>query len=281
MGKFQAFVVRGTTGPVVTMHAGVDFAGYFWTTTSRSAAKVKALRRDSTAAVLSRKHESWTLRAGRTVVIDPAHPSDAIRELPVFALAGTALALIAARYPEQLLGYAADGGSTPKAWRLRKRVLIAMRHDDEITWRDDGTITHQSARFRPDSSPNDHLGRVPATATASPPELNRAPQLEVDGSCWLGLDSEAGPLVLPAQWDASRSTVRVTSAILAATHPWLPGRACVTIDSSDSARPSDKAGIIARGEATLGRRRSGSSSILVDVDAISTWSGFRARPVAA
>ena len=280
MGKFQAFVVRGTTGPVVTLHAGVDFAGYFWTTTSRSAAKVKALRRDAAAAVLSRKHESWTLRAGRTVVIDPARPSDALHELPVFALAGTALALIAARYPEQLLGYAADGGSTPKAWRLRKRVLLAMRHDDEITWSDDGTITHQTGRFRPDAGPDDHFDRVSAAATAAP-VLNRAPQLEVDGSCWLGLDSEAGPLVLPGQWDASRSMVLVNSGILAATHPWLPGRVCVTIDSSDSARPSDKAGIIARGEATLGRRRSGNRSILVGVDAISTWSGFRTQPIAA
>ena len=280
MGKFQAFVVRGKTGPVVTLQAGVDFAGYFWTTTSRSAAKVKALRRDPAAAVLSRKHEMWTLRAGRAVVIDPARPSDAIRELPIFALAGTALALIAARYPEQLLGYAADGASTPKAWRLRKRVLIAMRHDDEIEWSDDGTIMHQTDRFESDAGPDARLDRIPAAAAAAP-ELDRAPQLEVDGSCWLGLDSAAGPLVLPGQWDASRSTVRVKSAILIATHPWVPGRACVTIDSSDARRPSDKAGIIARGEATLGRRRSGASSIVVDVDAISTWTGFRSRPIAA
>lgn len=280
MATFQAFVVRGTTGPVVTLHAGVDFAGYFWTTTSRSAAKVNALRHDPVAAVLSRKHDSWMLRAGRTVVVDPARPCDAIRELPVFTLAGTALALIAAGYPEQLVGYAADGASTPKAWRLHKRVLIAVRHDDELSWTDDGTITHQTARFRPHGNPRDRPDRLPRTATTVHDERGASP-LDVDGSCWLGLDSDAGPVVLPGRWNASRSVVRVNSAVLTAMDSWLPGRACVTIDSSDAARPSDKAGIIARGEATPGRTRSGTSSIVVDVDAISTWSGFRTGVIAA
>ena len=280
MATFQAFVVRGTTGPVVTLHAGVDFAGYFWTTTSRSAAKVNALRHDPVAAVLSRKHDSWMLRAGRTVVVDPARPCDAIRELPVFTLAGTALALIAAGYPEQLVGYAADGASTPKAWRLHKRVLIAVRHDDELSWTDDGTITQQTARFRPDRNSRHRLHRIPL-AEAAGHDVRGVSPLDVDGSCWLGLDSDAGPVVLPGQWNASRSIVRVRSAVLAATDVWLPGRACMTIDSSDAARPSEKAGIIARGEAAPGRTRAGTTSISVDVDAISTWSGFRTGVIAA
>ena len=121
MATFQAFAVRGKTGPVVTLHAGVDFAGYFWTTTSRSEAKVTALLRDPIASVLSRKHDSWMLRAGRAVVVDPARPCGAIRELPVFALAGTALALIAAAYPDQLVGYAADGASTAARPRVPAR----------------------------------------------------------------------------------------------------------------------------------------------------------------
>jgi hypothetical protein len=280
MPTFQAFVVRGTTGPVVTLQAGVDFAGHFWTTTSRSAAKVSALRRDPLASVLSRKHHSWTLRAGSAVVIDPARPSEAIRALPVFALAGTALALIAAHYPDQLLGYVADGAATPKAWRLNKRVLIAVRHDDELRWTDDGTITRQTDRFRPGGDSRRRLDGVPlARQTAS--DVRGASPLDVDGSCWLGLDSDHGPVVLPAHWSASRSAVRVTSKVLAATHPRLPGRACVTIDSSDAARPSEKAGIIARGEAVSGRTRSGTRSITVDVDAISTWSGFRTGIIAA
>ena len=280
MTTFQAFAVRGTTGPVVTLHAGVDFAGYFWTTTSRSAAKVAALRRDPVAAVLSRKHDSWVLRTGRAVVIDPARPCGAIRELPVFALAGTALALVAAAYPEQLVGYVADGASTPTAWRLHKRVLIAVRHDDELSWTDRGTIMQQSTRFRPDGNQRDRLHRIPRAEAAIHDERGASP-LDVDGSCWLGLDSDDGPVVLPGRWSASRSVVRVRSAVLAATNSWLPGRACVTIDSSDAARPSDKAGIIARGEATPGRTRDGNRSIMINVDGISTWTGFRTGVIAA
>ena len=92
MSEFQAFAVRGTSGPVVTLQAGVDFGGYYWTTTSRRAAKVAALRRNSSASVLSGKDGSWRLRAGRAVVIDVGRAPEGVRELPVLALAGSALA---------------------------------------------------------------------------------------------------------------------------------------------------------------------------------------------
>jgi hypothetical protein len=232
-GEFQAFAVRGVAGPVVTLQAGVDFAGYFWTTTSRSAGKVKALRRDPVASVLTHTNDLWVLRAGRAVILDPVHPSEAMRELPAVALAGTALALIAARYPEQLLGYVADGMATPQSWRPYNRVLIAVRHEDQISW---------PASLRP-----------------------------VDGRCWLGLDSDEGPLVLPGQWRSARSTVRVHASVLATLRPRLPGPACITIDESRSRRPSDKTGIIARGHASDCTVRMGTASIVGDVDAVSTW----------
>jgi hypothetical protein len=260
---FQAFAVRGTKGPVVTLQAGVDFAGYYWTTTSRRAAKVKALRQDPVASVLSRNKDSWSLRAGRAVILDPTHPTEALRQLPAFALAGTALALIAVRYPEQLLGYVVDGASTPQAWRPHNRVLLAMRHEDEISWTDDGAITEQTRRFRNVR----HNGRLP--------------RLDLDGGCWLGVDSDAGPLVMPGEWNSARSSVRVPAALLSALHPCLPGRVCITIDESAATRPSAKTGIIARGQASECRVRSGIASIAVDVDSITTWSGFRSFVAAA
>jgi hypothetical protein len=259
---FQAFAVRGTKGPVVTLQAGVDFAGYYWTTTSRRAAKVRALRRDPVASVLSRNKDSWSLRAGRPLILDPAHPSEAIRQLPVFALAGTALALIAVRYPEQILGYVVDGAATPEAWRPHNRVLLAMRHEDDISWTEDGVITEQTPRFG-------NGGRN-----------GGSPRLGVDHGCWLGIDSDDGPLVLPAEWNSARSSV-VPEAVLAAMHPRLPGRVCITIDESASPRPSDKTGIIARGDASAYRVRAGVASIVVDVESITTWSGFRSSVTAA
>jgi hypothetical protein len=280
MRTFQPFSVRGASGPVVTLQAGVDFAGYFWTTTSRTAAKVSALRRFPVASVLVRKSDSWVLRAGRSVVIDPAHPFEAIRELPVFALAGTALALIAARYPEQLLGYVADAATTPKAWKLHNRVLIAVRHDDELAWTDDGTITEQSARFSSDAEAHRAAARK-HLAGRSIRHVGHASLLDVDGTCWLGLDSDAGPVVLPGEWKAARSAVGVPSGVLAAVHAHLPGRACITIDRSESRRPSEKIGIIARGDASPLRVRSASASIVVDVNKITTWSGFRSTVAAA
>ncbi len=264
-GAFQAFAVRGASGPVVTLQAGVDFAGYFWTTTSRRAGKVKALRRDPVASVLSRTKDSWSLRAGRAVIFDPAHPSDAIRELPTLALAGTALALIAARYPEQVLGYVVDGKATPRSWRPYNRVLLAVRHEDQITWTDDGIITERTARFENDSDSRE-----------MPPSV-----VGVGSSCWVGIDSDGGPLVLPGQWSSTRATVRVPAGVLTALRPRLPGPVCVTIDESASPRPSDKTGIIARGEASDYRVRAGTASIVVAVKSVTTWHGFRSTVTAA
>jgi hypothetical protein len=280
MSNFQAFVVRGKSGPVVTLQAGVDFGGYYWTTTSRRAAKVAALRRDSCVSVLSRKQDSWRLRAGRALVLDPSRAPEAVRDLPVYALAGSALALIAVRFPDQLLGYVADRASTPKAWRLHHRVLIAVRHDDELVFTDDGEITHQTDRFRYDPDDRRDLVRT----NKRPPMSNHdreASLLDFDAWCWLGLDGNSGPTVLPGRWKARSSTIEVPSTVLAAVDARLPGRACVTIDDSDSPRPSDKSGVIARGDASLTRVRADVATIAVDVDSTTTWDGFRSTVVAA
>ncbi|MEP7048622.1 MAG: hypothetical protein ABI949_18165 [Ilumatobacteraceae bacterium] len=242
MSSFQAFVVRGKSGPTVTLQAGVDFCGYYWTTTSRRAAKVASLKRDARASVLSREGDSWRMRSGRGVILDPSRPTEAVRELPVFALAGTALALIALRYPEQVMGYLTDGGSTPTAWRLQHRVMIAMRHEGQLEWTDDSVIRRQ---------------------------------------CWLGLDTAAGPVVLPGSWKATTATTGVQAPVLDAVSPRLPGRACITLADTDSSRPSDATGVIVRGDASLSRVRAGVASIVVDVDSTTTWNGFKSTVSAA
>ena len=280
MSEFQAFAVRGISGPVVTLQAGVDFGGYYWTTTSRRAAKVAALRRDSIASVLSRKDESWRLRVGRAVVIDVSRAPEGLRELPVFALAGSALALIAVRYPEQLLGYVADAASTPKAWRLHHRVLIAVRHEEELAWTDDGVIRHRTDRFRHDPAAERGWAQPTRRRSTSHHEPDGSP-LDINGNCWLGLDTDAGPIVLPGDWRARTSAVGVPAPVLAAVDARLPGRACVSIDHSDSARPSGKSGIIAHGIASLSRSRGAVASIVVQVDSTTTWNGFRSQGTAA
>ncbi|MEP7204386.1 MAG: hypothetical protein ABI894_17370 [Ilumatobacteraceae bacterium] len=280
MSEFQAFAVRGTSGPVVTLQAGVDFGGYYWTTTSRRAAKVAALRRDSSASVLSRKDGSWRLRAGRAVVIDVSRAPEGMRELPAFALAGSALALIAVRYPEQLLGYVADAASTPKAWRLHHRVLIAVRHEEELVWTAHGVMTHRTDRFRHNSEAERGSAQPSSRRLTTQHDPDGSP-LDINGNCSLGLDTDAGPIVLPGDWQAMNSAVGVPAPVLAAVDARLPGRACVTIDHSDSARPSGKSGIIAHGIASLSRSSGAVASIVVEVDSTTTWNGFRSQGAAA
>lgn len=280
MRNFQAFAVRGKSSPVVTLQAGVDFGGYYWTTTSRRAAKVAALRRDASASVLSRTDDSWRLRAGRAVVIDVSRPPEGMRELPAYALAGSALALMAVRYPDQLLGYVADAASTPKAWRLHHRVLIAVRHEDEMVWTDDGEITHRTDRFRRDFQVHRTTARTrKRTPSARPEDVSSL--LDFDGTCWLGLDTDGGPIALPGSWRAKTSAVSLPAGVLATVNADLPGRACVTIDDSDSPRPSDKSGIIARGTASTSSIRADTATLYVNVCSITTWNGFRSTVIAA
>ncbi|HEX3088523.1 MAG TPA: hypothetical protein VHQ23_07690 [Ilumatobacteraceae bacterium] len=280
MTSFQAFAVRGKASPVVTLQAGVDFGGYYWTTTSRRAAKVAALRRDTSTSVLSRRDGSWRLRVGRGLVLDPSRAPEAMRDLPVYALAGTAVALIAVRYPEQVLGYVADGGSTPKDWRLHQRVLIAVRPDEELVWNDDGVITHRTDQFRGEYELPESSGRRTERRSIAHHDSGES-LLDFDGKCWIGLDSRVGPIALPGAWSADRSAVDVEAVVLAAVNADLPGRACVTIDDSESLRPSDKSGIIARADASLSGTRAGVARIAVAVDSTTTWNGFRSTVAAA
>jgi hypothetical protein len=187
--------------------------------------------------------------------------------------------LIAARYPEQLLGYVADAASTPKAWRLHHRVLIAVRHEEELVWTDDGVITHRTDRFQ--HNRNSEGSAQPTTRRSTTHHEPGGSLLNINGKCWLGLDTDSGPIALPGDWRARNSAVRVPAPVLAAVNARLPGRACVTIDDSDSPRPSGKSGIIARGDASLSRARGVVASIVVEVNSTTTWNGFRSTPAAA
>ncbi|HQV56791.1 MAG TPA: hypothetical protein PKV27_02185, partial [Ilumatobacteraceae bacterium] len=246
----------------------VELGGRYWTTTSHTAAKVGAIRRTRRAAVLSPTDDGWSLRIGRAVVLDPRHPLHGFRD-PVASMWGTtALARIAAAYPQQLLGYASDG-AVPAAWNVISRVLIAVRADRTMTWNRDGSTLH------PNGSPTWTTDRQ---ATPSVPELEGEHRRLVErrGPCWLGLVDRDVPVVVPATWSKG-GTVRVHTAVLQLVGVTLPGPACVTIDDSSSPRPSEKIGVILRGTATPRTNRGGFTVLAFNAATATTWSGFETR----
>ena len=281
MSEFQAFAVRGISGPVVTLQAGVDFGGYYWTTTSGRAAKVAALRRDSIASVLSRKDESWRLRAGRAVVIDVSRAPEGVRELPVFALAGSALALIAVRYPEQLLGYVADAASTPKAWRLHHRVLIAVRHEEELAWTDDGVMRHRTDRFRHDPEARTRFGLNRPGGDRQVTANLMDPRSTSTATAGWGSTPTPGPSSCQVIGDAGpRLSTCPRRCSLPSMHVCPAAHASRSTTATQHVRPANL-GSSRDGIASLSRSRGAVASIVVEVDSTTTWNGFRSQGAAA
>lgn len=271
MTRFQAFAVDTPRGPVVTMQAGVELAGRYFATTSHTAAKARSVRRAGVAAVLDRTDTGWSLRMGRAVVLDPRHPLDASRD-PIGAMwSGAAFAKIAATYPEQLVGYATDR-RVPMSWSFAARVLLAVRGDRWHEWTDHGVVTRGPA-------PSPPRWPLEPRATGSAPTLDAPHDALVArrGPCWLGVLTPHGPAVVPATWTHG-GIVRAHTAVLSAIGARLPGPGCVTIDDSESNRPSGKTGVILRGSLTPRTNRSGTTALAVRVDTTTTWVGFASTP---
>ena len=270
MDHFQAIAVETRRGPVVTLQAGVELGCRYRTTTSHTSAKVTSIRQHRTAAVLSPTADGWSLRVGRAVVLDPRHPLHGLRDPLGSAWGTTALAKIMAAYPEQLLGYATDG-AVPAAWNVLSRVLIAVRADRMFTWKRDGSTVHPSGK----QSPSWPLDR---TATSEVPTLDGEHQQLINRrrTCWLGLESVDGPVVIPATWSTD-GTVRAHTAVLQLVGARLPGPTCVTIDDSESPRPSEKIGVILRGSTVPRSNRGGFTALAFDTATATTWSGFETR----
>lgn len=280
MTAFQHIAAEGRVGPHVTLLAGTELAGRYWATTSASAAKVGMIRRAGRAAVLLSDADSatWSMIAGRAVVLDPSRPRDGLADPVAAGLAGLALARIGVANWEQLLGYVTDRGVVPDRWSPTARVILVVHEQDRLAVRD-GEIVTASGRFArsvPLPTPTRRRRRRVSGADEAELSQRQIALVERGGLCAVGLSTSAGPVVLPGRWDAARRTVSVTRAVLEHLAAELPGPCTVTLDLSHDARPSAKVGVMLRGDAVLLRLVDDEAELDVRVRSITSWDGFAA-----
>ena len=286
---FQHLAVTHRHLPHVTVVAGIDMAGRFWTTTSGHAAKVGALRRDPRAAVLDQDDDGgWSLVAGDATVQDVRRPLAALGDPLAGALGGVALARIGLANREQLVGYLRTRAASLTAGRRPPAVLVVVQAEHRLTWRA-GRVEVATGRFGEPGAmvaPARHRRRrsQPQPLGADLPSPLGA-LVRRGGTCTVGLSTPCGPVAVPGDWDPETGTVDVDHDVLAHLGAELPGRCCVTLDDSHVDRPTAKLGVMLRGraavhrlvESPLGR----AVRLAIDIERTTSWDGFATSTQAA
>lgn len=274
---FDAFAVSGRAGPHVTMQAGTDLGGRYWTTTGRSSHKVRILEVSPTACVARDTAGSTSVVGGAVTIIDGRRPGRGPVDPVAVAAAGPALARLARTNARQVRGYLRDRRDVPAGWSLVGRVLLAVKPNRRMVIDDSGRVVSATEAWdrRPatPAATADPGVSLPAAFTDLGDDHEALVATPTHGA-WFGVLGVDGPLVVPAVWGPDRGvTVSCDALGLAAAR--LPGPVCVTIDRDAGAGPTDKSGVMLRGAgAVAGREDDGLVLVRIDVVRITSWSGF-------
>ncbi|MEQ8716468.1 MAG: hypothetical protein RIE08_02555 [Acidimicrobiales bacterium] len=273
---FDAFAVSGRGGPHVTMQAGTDFVGRYWTTTARSSYKARVLDGSPAACVARGVGDSTTVIGGAVTIIDARRGRRALADPVAVAAAGPAVTRLAGTNARQVRGYLRDRRDVPVEWSAVGRVLLAVKPNRDMVIDAAGRVVSAAGAW-------DRRPAAPAT-TASPGvslpagftdlgDDHEALVVTPTRGAWLGVLGVDGPVVIPAAWEPDRG-VTVSHDALGLVAARLPGPVCVTIDSDAGSGPTDKAGAILRGSGAVAGREDELVLVRIDVVRITCWSGF-------
>jgi hypothetical protein len=275
---FDAYAVTTSSGPHVTLQAGVVHLGRYWTTTTRGSAKVAAIRHLGRAATTTGAGP-WRVRGGRAWVLDPARPATLAAHPLSSALASGAVVRLGLGRLDQLLGYAEAGTAVPASFLPTGRVALVTRIRDELALDGDDVVdakgrwAREPVAIEPGSTPAPHWN--PQRAMSGIPD-DIAELTEQARCAWLGVPTGAGSVALPATWEPDTGRLRLSRAALAAVGAELPGPVCLTMDESTSRRPDEKLGVMLRGTGSVVDVDGSSASVAIDVDRVTYWDGFAA-----
>mgnify|MGYP000200424180 CR=1 FL=1 len=274
---FQPYAVVSRTGPHVTMQAGIEQAGRYWTTTAATSLKARSVRAHGHASAALVDGDRTRIVAGRTMALEPFRPWRGLED-PVAALTwGLAVARLGRAHLDQLLGYLEAPGAVPADWLPTRRVLLATRIDRSLTLVDD-VVVDRHGDWGDESmlmSQSDAL--VGALPLALLPATHRS--VVAGGSrAHLGVSTPAGPVVLPVRW-LGDDRFSVSAAGFAAVNADPVGPASVVFDRSDSRRPDEKQGVMFRGRLRVDDVVDGKAVVGLTTARVTTWDGFAADTV--
>ncbi len=279
---FEPFAIETRSGPHVTMQAGVVQGDRYWTTTSRSSLKAKAIRKREQAAFVHASGSGLEVVAGTSRVLDPVRPLDTLTDLGGALHSGLAVARLGLSQLDQLRGYLEVGTDVPLDWLPTGRVALVTRMEHRVVVEDHAVTDAAGAWDRKPRSLQrwtDAPSPV-ALAVGDLPDDIHLLLAEPAERAWLGLLTDEGPVTLPAAWSPGQG-VAVSGAALQLLDPRLPGPVSVTIDQSSSRRPDEKQGAMLRGTAGLIDVQGEVAHLALAVERITYWSGFDSRTVPA
>ena len=193
------------------------------------------------------------------------------------ALAGGALLRLGLGRLDQLLGYAQAGSAVPASFLPTGRVLLVTRIRDELVLEGDllvdasGRWDRRPVAIEPGSlrpsrwTPGRALAGVPDDITALARRAGRG---------WLGVQTDAGAVALPGEWEPSTGRLRVARSALAVMGVGLPGPVCVTLHDSAGRRPDAKLGVMLRGAGVVGDIDETAVSVALELERVTYWRGF-------
>jgi hypothetical protein len=273
---FDAFAVCGRGGPHVTMQAGTELGGRYWTTTGRSSHKARILDGVPLASVARRGSDSTSVMGGAVTVLDGRRPRRGLTDPVAVAAAGPAVARLARTNARQVRGYLRDRRDVPLEWSAIGRVLLVVKPDREMVLDPSGRVVSAAGAW-------DRQPAAPA-ATAAPGVALPASFMDLTGhhqalaatptgGAWFGVLGVDGPAAVPAAWDPGRG-VAVSHDALGLVAARLPGPVCVTVDGDGGGGPTDKTGVMLRGSGAVAGRDDELVLVRIDVERITCWSGF-------
>lgn len=272
MTQFVPLVVPSPGGPHVTLTAGVEAFGRYWTTTSRSAYKARAIRRHGaagytvTADGATAPGELTVATTGTAVVVDPFRPWSALTDIGAAATAPLAVARIGVSNLRQVMGYLESFGDVVPGWSLTDRVVIAVAPRREIRVRAAAWASPVLWGRSPQTLGH---GLVSASRSAEIPERVRRFVVEMSTGrhpCVAGLGSTSGQFAIPAVWDGDGLALPATVS----EHVHDHGGWSAMFDHSDDRRPGEKYGFFIRGTASGG---------VLAPSLLTWWDGFRSGTV--
>lgn len=261
---FGTVTVLGDAAPHTTPVAMIRFAGRWWFTTSRRAAKVAMLRHRPTASLTLPSQpgdaDGVTTVTGSAVVVDPAEPTSLLRTPSTTTAAVPAAVHLLARHATDVAGYLADVRDLPFDWSPIGRVLVAV--DEHLVERHPAPAPTIAGPGHPhDAGDPDEL----------PDDLTVA--------CVVGVRTGGLPCGIAATFDGHRVRVGPLARPID-----LEGGIAVVIDGAmadglddTGLRPSERRGILVRGRIDDMHPTddgTGDQSIGLIATSITRWSGF-------
>jgi hypothetical protein len=236
--------------------------GSVWVTTSRGSVKARAWRSDPRVAGVVRDDGRAVSFTGTVTTYDLLDAESWGRSLshgPLLALAGARFTRRNARF---FAGYAVDAHQVPLAWTPPGRVLAEIRIERSAVleggrlssaWGEWGDDLEGADRFRAARAGEPVLARIPGTPFGDA------------GAGALGLETPAGPVVLPVGWAAEGGGLYAAAPeeTLALAGAKGTPRVALAIDRPSTWRAREMVGAMVRGEgevALASRLASGAGS---------------------